>query len=232
MNIIQYNREIQLENSTFKISEAASELIKKFHQSADGLTLQNWKALSEILDYASAAEQTIADQKEMISNLESIAATDLITGLMNRLGFENEIIHAIARAKRYQEASLFVYIDLDNFKLINDQMGHQTGDEVLIIISNQLKDLVNTNDLVASLGGDEFAIWFDGISAGDVEKALSPINQNQSLFSKFSPDPSRPFSLSIGKAEVKGSANETLSQIIAKADAAMYVHKRSKKQNQ
>ena len=85
---------------------------------------------------------------------------------------------------------------------------------------------------IARLGGDEFAIWFDRISAGDVEKVLSPINQNQSLFSKFSPDPSRPFSLSIGKAEVKGSANETLSQIIAKADAAMYVHKRSKKQKQ
>ena len=109
-------------------------------------------------------------------------------------------------------------------------MGHQTGDEILIIISNQLKDLVDTNDLVARLGGDEFAIWFDRKSSSDVEKALNPINQNQYLFSKFSPDSSRPFGLSIGTAKVKGGADETLSQIIARADAAMYVHKRSKQQ--
>ena len=100
MNILPYNQEFNLENSNFKINEAASELIKKFHQSADGLTLKNWKALSEILDYAAAAEQTIAEQKEYITNLESLAATDILTGLLNRHGFEHEITNAIARAKK------------------------------------------------------------------------------------------------------------------------------------
>jgi len=65
MNIVPYNSEYQLENSTFKISERASDLIKKFHKSTDGLTLKNWKALSEILDYAAAADQKIADQKSI-----------------------------------------------------------------------------------------------------------------------------------------------------------------------
>ncbi|MDG1708718.1 MAG: hypothetical protein P8H03_08140, partial [Emcibacteraceae bacterium] len=71
MNVIQYNQGLNLDHSTFKVSEKASELVKKFHQSTDGLTLKNWKALSEILDYAAAAEQTIADQKAYITNLES-----------------------------------------------------------------------------------------------------------------------------------------------------------------
>ncbi|MDG1021423.1 MAG: hypothetical protein P8H57_00380 [Emcibacteraceae bacterium] len=62
MSVIHYNQDFQVAETNFKISEKATELVKKFHQSTDGLTLKNWKALSEILDYAAAAEQTIAEQ--------------------------------------------------------------------------------------------------------------------------------------------------------------------------
>ena len=148
MNILPYSQDYQLEKTNFKVSEKATELIKKFHQSADGLTLKNWKALSEILDYAAAAEQTIAEQKQYISNLESLAATDMLTGLLNRAGFENEIVHAIARAKRYGEQSLFAFIDLDRFKPINDTHGHNAGDAMLRQVAVILHELHTS----ASLG--------------------------------------------------------------------------------
>ena len=215
--------------------------VTKYHNKANGILIlwgegESKKWGGEDLSLFQQASHLIGIELQHLytqERLENLSTEDPLTGLLNRRTFTEILERKIKLQTENQDFhGILAYIDLDNFKLINDQMGHQTGDEVLIIISNQLKDLVNTNDLVARLGGDEFAIWFDRISAGDVEKVLSPINQNQSLFSKFSPDPSRPFSLSIGKAEVKGSANETLSQIIAKADAAMYVHKRSKKQKQ
>ncbi|MBT5186335.1 MAG: GGDEF domain-containing protein [Kordiimonadaceae bacterium] len=229
MNIIQYNREIQLENSTFKISEAASELIKKFHQSADGLTLQNWKALSEILDYASAAEQTIADQKEMISNLESIAATDLITGLMNRLGFENEIIHAIARAKRYQEASLFVYIDLDNFKNINDTYGHNAGDAMLKRVGSILEQSIRKTDAAARMSGDEFGLLLTKCNIDKAKDRAGLIRHNLRKITLNYEDINLHTSASMGFAVI--NQDSSMEDIFNVADKAMYENKRSRKNN-
>ena len=167
MNILQYKPEHQIEHASFKVSEKASELIKKFHKSSDGLTLRNWKALSEILDFAAAAEQTIAEQNQYISNLESIAATDMLTGLLNRQGFENEISTAIARAQRYGEKSLFAFIDLDGFKLINDTYGHFKGDDYISGFASCIKNNSTYNSISARIGGDEFILVFEGLTERD-----------------------------------------------------------------
>ncbi len=229
MNIIQYNPGFQLDNANFKISERASELIKKFHQSTDGLTLKNWKALSEILDYAAAAEQTISDQKEYISNLESLTSTDLLTGLLNRHGFENEIQHAVARAHRYGETSLFAYIDLDNFKYINDTYGHNAGDAMLKKVGQILNNSIRQTDVASRLSGDEFAILFSNCDiekgrerAGYIRHNLRKITLNYDEYQLHT-------SASMGFAVIDDKF--TMEQIFDIADRAMYKNKRDRKKN-
>ena len=229
MNIVQYNPEFQLENSTFKISEAASELIKKFHQSPDGLTLQNWKALSEILDYAAAAEQKIADQKDIITTLESIAVTDLITGLMNRFGFENEIIHAIARAKRYEETSLFVYIDLDNFKAINDTYGHNAGDAMLKRVGTILEKFIRKTDAAARLSGDEFGLLLTKCDIDKAKDRAGLIRHNLKKITLNYEDIILHTSASMGFAVI--NQDSPIEDIFNASDKAMYKNKRSRKSN-
>lgn len=227
MNIVEYNPDFQLENATFKISERASELIKKFHQSTDGLTLKNWKALSEILDYAAAAEQTIADQKTYISNLESLAATDILTGLMNRQGFENEIIHANARAKRFKEKSLFSYIDLDGFKYINDTYGHNAGDAMLIQVGEILESSIRLTDSASRLAGDEFGLL---LSNCDIEKGKERVGYIRHHLRKITlkhDGQELHVSASMGFAEING--NDSVEQIFELADRAMYKNKRNRK---
>lgn len=226
MNILPYNQEISLENSTFKISEAASELIKKFHQSNDGLTLKNWKALSEILDYAAAAEQTIADQKEYISDLESLAATDILTGLLNRNGFEHEIIHAIARAKRYNETSLVAYIDLDGFKAVNDTYGHNAGDKMLRQVGAILNASIRQTDDAARLSGDEFGILLTKCDIKKGKERAGFIRHNLRKITVNHDGNELHTSASMGFAVI--NKNSVLQEVFEEADQAMYQNKRDR----
>ncbi len=227
MNILPYNPDFQLENADFKVSEKASELIRKFHQSADGLTLQNWKALSEILDYAAAAEQTIADQKQYISDLESLAATDILTGLLNRQGFEHELQHAIARAERFDEVSLFAFIDLDGFKLINDTYGHSAGDIMLCEVGKILGGSIRATDDAARLSGDEFGLLLTNC---DIDKAKERAGYIRHTLRKITVTHNGDefhTSASMGFAVVDKDSN--IKDIFEQADQAMYKNKRERK---
>ncbi|MCC3860484.1 GGDEF domain-containing protein [Pseudemcibacter aquimaris] len=227
MNIIQYSQENQLDHSNFKISEKASELVKKFHQSADGLTLKNWKALSEILDYAAAAEQTIAEQKAYISNLESMASTDMLTGLLNKQGFEYEVSAAIARAKRFGEQSLFAYLDLDKFKIINDSFGHKIGDEILLKIGTLLAQSIRQTDFAARIYGDEFGIL---LNKCDIEKAKERAGYIRHKLRKITvmhEGHEIHVSASLGYAII--DSNSSLEEIFHEADLSMYQNKNERK---
>ncbi len=96
---------------------------------------------------------------------------DALTGLSNRQCFDDMITQAIERGKRLEEYFALIYFDLDGFKPINDQHGHQIGDSVLRNVANRTKASIRQSDYVARLGGDEFALILHGISCPD--KALS-----------------------------------------------------------
>ena len=140
------------------MTRMAGELIEKFRVAPGGLTNGSWSLLTEILDFAVEAEQTIAEQKRKIRELESLAITDPLTGLLNRRGLEMELDHAIARNRRHAEPGLFVYIDLDGFKEVNDTFGHAAGDALIGHVSGMLKDSIRQTDYAGRLGGDEFGL--------------------------------------------------------------------------
>lgn len=100
----------------------------------------------------------ITDLKNSQRRLENLAHYDALTGLPNRLLFGDRLRQALDDAQRHERLVAVCFLDLDNFKLINDHHGHATGDRLLIDIGRRLLDMLRSNDTVARLGGDEFAI--------------------------------------------------------------------------
>jgi diguanylate cyclase (GGDEF)-like protein len=115
-------------------------------------------AADRALIAATHAERRIVELRQRIAQLERLAMTDELTGLLNRRGFETELQRTLALASRYDEPGLLVYVDLDGFKLVNDTYGHAAGDTVLKCVGRLLTDNLRCTDFVGRLGGDEFAV--------------------------------------------------------------------------
>ncbi|TNF34212.1 MAG: EAL domain-containing protein [Gammaproteobacteria bacterium] len=108
-------------------------------------------------------------------NLDWLAGHDPLTGLMNRARFEEELDQILAASQRYEHAGALFMINLDQFKDINDSSGHQVGDEMLRMVSGRLLESCQDGDIVARIGGDEFAVLVqeaDEISAGEIADRL------------------------------------------------------------
>jgi|WetSurMetagenome_2_1015567.scaffolds.fasta_scaffold229351_2 diguanylate cyclase (GGDEF)-like protein/PAS domain S-box-containing protein len=107
----------------------------------------------------------INDLKRTELDLQYIATHDILTSLPNRYLFFNQLEHAIYRAKRQETKFAVLYIDLDNFKHINDQYGHQEGDYILKEVAYLLKIAVRESDTIARIGGDEFVLLIEDINS-------------------------------------------------------------------
>ena len=148
------------------------------------------------------------------AELVGLSVTDPLTGLLNRRKFEEVMASEVNRAKRYGAMSLLM-IDLNGFKLINDRLGHQAGDEVLKTVARVLKHCCRSTDTCARLGGDEFAVVLphtDGQAASVVRDRIQD-------------EMSRSYvSLSIGAATLPEDGSDS-EHLIAVADADMYRRK-------
>ncbi|WP_119157670.1 EAL domain-containing protein [Caldimonas tepidiphila] len=159
------------------------------------------------------------------AELERIAFRDPLTGLANRLVFEDRLSHACARCDRYGESAAVLFIDLDGFKPINDSWGHRTGDLVLKEVGARLRRLARESDTVARLGGDEFVMLIE--SGGHAEAAgllaqrvIDAITQPVNAGGR---EAQVSCSIGIGVYPQDGP----YAQLIARADAAMYAAKRA-----
>jgi diguanylate cyclase (GGDEF)-like protein/PAS domain S-box-containing protein len=155
--------------------------------------------------------------------------TDPLTGLLNRRAFLEEAARRIARLRRAATSACLIFVDLDNFKLVNDRHGHSAGDEVLIEISRILGDHSRSSDIVARLGGDELVLWLDGIGyTTAVDRAAAIVARCRSL-AHLSGDPARPVGASLGLAIFDPKTPETPEELILRADKAMYAVKHNGK---
>ncbi|MDD5229492.1 MAG: diguanylate cyclase, partial [Methylococcales bacterium] len=106
----------------------------------------------------------ITVQKRAIEQIEYLANYDALTGLMNRRALEIAAKQALISTKRYQQLLALLFIDLDGFKAVNDNLGHDVGDEVLKVAADRLKKTVRKCDLISRLGGDEFVVVLTNLS--------------------------------------------------------------------
>jgi diguanylate cyclase (GGDEF)-like protein len=157
--------------------------------------------------------------------LAHAAAVDPLTGLFNRRYFETRIEEEIQRARRYALDLALLVIDADNFKALNDELGHLVGDQVLRAMSDTLRRSVRAFDVCTRFGGEEFAILMPGSSAASALQSAERIRQRIAEY-KFDPIPMPAHihpTISVGVA-VLGPDN-TAQDLIARADRALYAAK-------
>lgn len=170
---------------------------------------------------------------EQIENHESIvrlSRTDAMTGLLNRRAFyDEELPRHFQRLEHDNLSGALFYIDMDNFKLVNDVHGHQKGDEAILALRDMLHDFVRPGDVIARLGGDEFALWLDGMDADAAQTRSRQLLEMSHSLRELSGQPDKPLGISIGIAVYKARTGEDLESLLARADAAMYEVKQTSK---
>lgn len=155
------------------------------------------------------------------------ARTDTLTGLLNRRAFLEEMARHLERLDREDQPGTLMFADLDYFKPINDRLGHDSGDQVLVLTANMLRNIVRPTDLVARLGGDEFALWMNGadhMTAAERAEQLC-INVPQALHELVGDHGPLP-TVSVGIASRAVGSDEPLESLLRRADRAMYEVKR------
>ena len=170
----------------------------------------------------------ISHIKKHEAELKRIAHFDVLTGIPNRALLADLMKQAIAKSSSEKNMMAVCYLDLDGFKPINDTLGHDAGDQVLIEVAMRIENTIKTSDTVARLGGDEFVILLLGLERSEdclliLERLLAAIAQPISVKNKF-----QPISASIG-VSIYPLDNEDPDTLLRHADQAMYVAKQSGK---
>lgn len=162
--------------------------------------------------------QTLVEQQQTMTRL---ANYDSLTGLPNRQFVMDNLRLELARARRHHEDLVLMFFDLDGFKGINDSLGHETGDLILIEVADRVSALLREGDLIARLGGDEFIVLPDRDTS-----ETSIINMSNRLISAFAdPFQLRGLALTVGISMGVAKASDAhydLSQLMSNADLAMY----------
>ncbi|MDP3815135.1 sensor domain-containing diguanylate cyclase [Pseudomonas sp.] len=172
----------------------------------------------------------ITEEKAWAKQMHQLAHHDALTGLPNRLVFEDRLCNALERARRNATRVALVFIDLNGFKAINDVHGHIAGDQVLVATARRLKEALRESDSVARIGGDEFVVILEGLALNcsleeetrDIgEKILTALSAPLSVANS----PQR-IGASLGIAVFPDHA-PSMDRLIHSADLAMYEAKRS-----
>jgi diguanylate cyclase (GGDEF)-like protein len=145
---------------------------------------------------------------------------DPLTGLGNRRSYDEEIVRAVARARRSGDPLCMALIDLDKFKEFNDTYGHERGDEMLRTFSEVLKSVVRADDRIFRFGGDEFCLLLPNADADDAAALIARI---ESALERVEVD-GVPIVFSCGVAQLKNG--DEGADLLRRADARMYQHKR------
>lgn len=179
------------------------------------VTLDNGEKLVEgVLD-------DISERKQQELELKHLATMDSLTGVPNRHLFFDRLEHALSAAKRYGRRLAVLFVDLDEFKKVNDTLGHQTGDELLRMVAERLGQRLRDSDTLARLGGDEFGVLLDlfeeeadviSVAEGLVDVVQSPFSISGKQIT---------VGATVGISYYPEDGKDSMS-LISRADAAMY----------
>ncbi len=188
-------------------------------------------AIEALSEEVLALRDEAADLRSALSEAELLADNDTLTPVFNRRAFEREVRREIALSGRFQTPLSLIFIDLDNFKLVNDIYGHAAGDGVLIKVASILMERTRETDIVGRLGGDEFGVVLAQASFEDTRRKAAQLAEAiDALEVHDEADPSLPvvrIGASCGIVEWQNGQNA--AALIARADQAMFVEKSRRK---
>lgn len=174
----------------------------------------------EVGRLARVLQHTVRSLKETLARLHRLTFNDGLTGILNRLGIDRALEDWHAQAQG--TPAVLISLDLDDFKFINDLLGHAAGDEALRALARRLRDFFGRTALVARNGGDEFTVLLPTTTAAQAEQMLSELTQTPQHYLYGGVE--RSFTLSIGYVSYPDQA-ESLRDLTRYADAALYATK-------
>ena len=208
---------VELDNHTVLISKSKTEYV--IEDSAAPIRNLREEIIGVVLVFRDVTSDRLARRR-----LEYLAQHDPLTGLSNRFFFEQQLDHTVAMASRGKYSAALLYIDLDEFKIINDSAGHAAGDELLVEVARCLTERVRQGDTLARLGGDEFGVVLENISQKEVEKVSASFLQSLDELKFHWDDGQFDITCSIGVALIENSVGSS-AEAMRQADIACYVAK-------
>ena len=169
---------------------------------------------------ALAADTAESLARRLIHELERLAGTDALTGLVNRSVFADEVARAVVEGRAHGTPPAVMYLDLDAFKLVNDRFGHHVGDLLVCEVAHQLRSCVRPGDVVARLGGDEFAVLVEGLDDTDALLGLGQRILDLLRTGRVIDGHSLTVGASVGLAV--GDSATSADDLLRNADMAMY----------
>lgn len=224
LNLVQLTEQVRAEQdfslrATEYGSDEAGRLARSFNDMMEQLEWHDARIGAEL------QQRRLTEQQ-----LNQLAYHDPVTGLHNRHYFKESLGAAVTEVTRYATSCAVLFIDLDDFKIVNDTLGHEAGDNLLILVAERLRSTLRSSDVVCRIGGDEFAVIMEnGVTAAQAERVASNIVGALSL----------PFVIegqqisvgaSLGISLCPDHASDVVS-LLRNADTAMYHAKGSGKNN-
>jgi diguanylate cyclase (GGDEF)-like protein/PAS domain S-box-containing protein len=199
---------IQRSGNTFNIEDSATPL-----RDSQG------KIIGAVLIF-----HDVTQAREMAAQITFQSSHDALTGLIDRREFERQLLLALLSGKQDSKQHTLLYLDIDNFKIINDSCGHIGGDELLKKITSILQGKLRTNDTLARVGGDEFGLLLEGCPTQPALRVAELLRQSVQEFNFIWKEKVFQLGISIGLVTF-GNGSETLPDILQMADAACYLAK-------
>ena len=174
-----------------------------------------------------AAEDRIRVLQSELARVSAKVREDQLTGALNRRGLEEEFERASAACQRRSEPFSIALLDIDNFKSLNDNHGHQAGDSALVHLARVIKSTVRPTDVVCRYGGEEFVILMPGTGLQDSIAAISRLQRE--LTKRFFLHDNQRLLMTFSAGVAERKSDETREETIRRADTAMYTAKRTGK---
>lgn len=167
----------------------------------------------------------LAERKVMEARLQYLVGHDDLTGLANRRRLEQALELAVIHAKNFQRTSAMLYLDLDQFKIVNDTEGHDCGDRMLISLANLLRQQIDPSNTLARIGSDEFVVLVENTSAEEATEVAERLRKTIDEFRFESGIRTYHICACVGIALINPAENVSASEILTRADQACHIAK-------
>lgn len=228
--IILNNLPLQYNPLAFSLNGGATDLIVKPLHSAElmprivsALTLKQERDLRKSRE--NALETELAERKVIEARLQYLVGHDDLTGLCNRRRLEQELELTILHTRYSNNTSALLYLDLDQFKIINDTEGHAAGDRLLISVANKFRRQIGAAGVLARISSDEYAILIEDTDLNNVVRTAESLRILMDEFRFKTENRTYHIGVSIGIAMIRPNENLSAAETLTHADQACYVAK-------